>query len=271
MPIASAREQGIEFNLGETRITPPTDSFRRMVFHVDEGLGSFAVEMKMPGDLPERKLLEPITMTVANEILARDPDALIVKPVFLGEWSGSVRMFGKRLNYSKDKPLVVMFFDYQDGKRYQRSTQMLNALAARYSLTPAETRKLKAEALADVAWTSYLSHELGWRGQGDTHTENFRIVPVLDGGRLALRGVLVDDFESYEKTPNLKSDWKQRRIETGMLLEFGMDDHGRSLREEIYAALERRMPAKIPDPRRAAVVLEELRRELDLDRPSKGG
>ncbi|MFC1522309.1 hypothetical protein ACFL6Y_07855 [Elusimicrobiota bacterium] len=252
-PIEYAKANNIGFKLGELRIVPVSESFRRHIIYVEDNQGTYAVELKIPGEDKDRHMIFEKHFDIAKEMWDTYPDNPgVVKPVYFGKFNGSVNMYGKNLEYNTERPLGVSIFEYEDGKRLTNAKSFISELA--HGEWDGRYDKIRYAALADIAAASIRLHRLGWQGstiQGkDMHMENARI---LKNGK----GELVADFGAFKK---LYPTMMQRINETSGLLGILYDPMG--VGTQIYPQVVERLIGDAKNENETEELLREIREEL---------
>ena len=202
-PLEWGREHGYVFKLGELKIFPVSESFRRFI--ITNADGSFSVEMKIPGNIKNRSGISPAHFTVSEWLETHGGGA--VRAIHDSYYRGRLMLYGKRRDFYKH-PLGIVVFEYQDGKRRTNAARYLARLAREKKKTFSD---LLHEMDVAAAATAVRLHKGGWSGskkETDMHPENIRVTP--QGAVLASDfGVFERDFPSVEK----------RRLETNRIIQ----------------------------------------------------
>ena len=253
--LAYGRRTGIEFQLGELRIFPVSESFRRHVISVTDAQGTFAVELKMPGQMPERRAVDKSHFTVAAE-MAREfrEDPGTVLPLYFQQYLGRASLYGQPVGFGVEQPLALMLFSYSEGKRLRNSLEFVEEIARESELS-VEDVQLGAEAAAAAA--AIKLHFLGWSGDrpygGDMHWENVRV--LSDGG-----AVLVGDYGAFEKAVLSPA---QRASETTALI--GRNPRrDRAWLKRLEPLVVERLSRGVKDPEKLGRIRAEVGVELGL-------
>ena len=216
-PIAYARQAGIRFKLGELHIVPISESYRRHIIYAEDGDGRiFAIEIKIPGQHEDRNVIQEANFSVARELWKKYPsEPGVVKPLFFIRLNGQFPLYGRDIDFSKEEPLGIAGFEYEDGKRFRNIRDEFFAEIVRKTGMPFE--EIMRSVVINILAAAIRIHHLGYRGSSDAgtdmHNENLRI---LDDGRV----VFVGDFGAFEYTGEVPLD--VRREETaGLLGMFG--------------------------------------------------
>lgn len=253
---------GIVFGLEELRIVPVSESFRRHIIYVEDQEGLFAVEIKMPGEMEKKTVIHEEHFTVAQQLWGKYPeDPGVAQPVYFGKFQGELPLYGKTIRFDDERPLGVMIFKYEDGRRFYRSEPggfVFNAASFLKSVAGSKgisEKSLLLQALTDVAVAAIRLHRLGWRGSNpdpeigtEMHPENWRV--LSDG-----RGQLVGDFGVFEKA---SLTMEQRSKETLALL----GSPSREARLEISDEAIRRLETGKESAVESYDILEEVILEL---------
>ncbi len=265
-PIAWAQAHHAVFPLNELRIVPVSSSFRRHIIYVEDKEGMFAVELKMPGQNPDRLHIEPENFRVAKDLWEHAPeDPGVVKPIYFGQFSGDATLYGKNTAYHRDRPLGLLLFSYDDGERFQHAAPLMKEIAAERNIS---YRDVLNQVATDATVAALRLHRLGWSGSSggglldsgftDMHDENIRV--TRDG-----RGVLVADFGVFSREPiGMEERRRQTRRQLGYV---NVSRDLSALYEAIYPEVVRRLTQGIDDEAERAAIMEDVRQELARQTP----
>lgn len=258
-PIAWAKADGALYRLNELTFVPVSESFRRHIAYVEDAEGRFAVELKMPGELPDRLNVHEEHFTVARDLWEHFPeDPGVLKPLHFNRYIGSGRLYHRRLRFKSDAPLGVMVFEHQEGKRLRNAgPEFLARLGAR---DDARLLTLHLGIMADVAAAMIRLHRLGWSGSlqkdSDLHNEN---VTLLTTGRAVLSG----DFGTFERA---RLHMRERSLETLRILgSMGF------LLPQAYPMVVERLTRGKTAPALRRELIKEAAEELGLSSPGFPG
>ncbi len=257
-PLQWAKENGIEFELNELHIAPVSESFRRHILYVKDTAGTFAVEIKMPGERDEKTMIYPEHFLIPQQLWEKYPnDPGVVQPLYYSQYQGEISLYGAKMQFTKLAPLGVMIFAYEDGKRLKNATPFLKN----------DSWKM---IFIDPVVTAIRLHREGWRGtlpidgilHTDMHHENVRVLP-------SGQGILVGDFGIFRKE---RLSMEERSRETLGLLSSAQTNMigaegvsvSPSMREAIYPEVVKRLAQGVTDPQQLKAIEEEVRQELGL-------
>ncbi|MDE2237510.1 MAG: hypothetical protein KGK30_06445, partial [Elusimicrobia bacterium] len=187
--MAWSERKGFQYALGKLLVNPVSESFRRMQL---AGAGGYAVELKMPGQEKGRDWISPAHFEVAQELLNApqgEGPGLAPEPLFFGQWTGTLRLYGRLRRFTRSNPLGLMIFRYEDGKRLRNTGKLVDWLPLPLDLAA-------PTVLAGNAAAMMLAHMTGWSGSRDNmtdaHSENAFV--TADG-----RGRSAGDFGAFFK------------------------------------------------------------------------
>jgi len=255
-PIEWAKSTGIEFQLNELHILPVTESFRRHILYIKDKEGIFAVELKIPGQISEKSLIEPSHFEVSSRLWDHYPENPgTPKPIYFGEFQGALSMYGKDIAYPKDREhLGVMIYHYEEGRRFKNllDSGNLSRLAKKIGVP---RMKLYEEILIASAVTAIRLHEWGYTGSDpkagtEMHTENIK---VLNNGQ----GLLAGDFGIFRE---VELGMWNRSNETLSLL----GDTHRLRMKSIFPRVVEELTKDMKDPEKKKHLEDVARKELGL-------
>jgi len=237
-PLTSVIEQGLYFpviegSAGGLYVTPVTESFRRHVlFRMNsERRVVYAIEIKMPGDWPERQSIKVRSFDLASKLYEEYPRA-IVKPIaFVTYPDSSYRIYGQDIAFpAKGLPFKfsIAIFEYldntgvfdrrnYDAKRIDRLTvDDFKRIADHYPsiYEKGDWKRVAKDALKLAHMMFLAAYTLGRsgviaKGSTDMHFGNLRLVLGPDKPSVANVGDL-DTFLKFSTNPKKRRDQKLR-------------------------------------------------------------
>ena len=203
-------QKGAAFLWKGIRIIPTSDSFRRHVLLVRGKSGKdYWMEIKMPGEDKDRDLIHPWHFTLAQKAQA-DPvlRGRVPAPVAILRSTGKFFLYDRWIRFTKDNPLRIVLYEYDDGKRFQRiDDDFLNRVWKEYAHTEMDFNEFKIYMLIDIVVTAKALLDMGYVGENshgnDWHMENFKIT---SGGVI----MFVGDWGAFRRKILTEEQKKQK-------------------------------------------------------------
>lgn len=262
-PIAYAQKHGIEYQIGEFKIVPISESFRRHIFYTENHGNVYALELKVPGEKREKDHISPFHYTLADLLANSHPnDSHVAPPILFWRLRGPYFIYGKKLEGYGMGGLVA--FEYKDGKRIQNSNADYVAYVSQRTGIPIEVlyQRIKIETAAasirlhDLGYFNSIANEEDEILDSDAHNENVKL--CIDGNVL-----LVGDFAVAEKP--VVMNLKRRQEEVYNFLGLGHRGMGYAnifplkLLPEVIKRLIQHEPSTMRRVSLALRTIEELR------------
>ena len=265
-PIAYAQKYGLDFQIAEFHIVPFSESFRRHIFYTgDPDNDGYAIELKIPGEQTNKRIIGPEHFDIAEEMIAARPqDPKVIKPIFFWRPRGHFSMYGK--SYADDI-VGIAAFEYRDGKRNDLIKEpYLKYVSRRTGIPPDE---LKRRNQRETAVGGIFLHTLGYAisERGEKNGQDTIVNTDAHNGniKLTVDGVTeyVADFGAAHKPREMHLEWRRQELRE---LLFGIDATDQvveaSLLPDIIQELVRFEKGQ---PKRAAVAAQAIE-ELDYDK-----
>ncbi len=202
LPLEAAGRNDLVFQIApRIYVTPISHSFRRFIFLETNFSGSnidTMLEIKMPGEDPWRHLLFQNGFDFPLEMTSRfGVNTVMAAPYFIIEANGDFRLYGRKLRFSREAPLLIIGYSYIDGLRLhdnffrdenrQDSRRTLERIFPRNMALPVDEAVILYTLMVMKA-----CHRMGWVTKDDGHIGNIKAVP---GGK----AIGVGDTEAYVK------------------------------------------------------------------------
>ncbi|MDD5456412.1 MAG: hypothetical protein PHV30_05195 [Candidatus Margulisbacteria bacterium] len=204
-PLEYAVANSLYLHLGaDIYITPVTESYRRHTLFVMNAAKqiSFALEIKIPGELDDRRNISHKNFEIAEKITG-DPATQIVKPLFFEALpKGQYSLYKQTFNYNWNEPLGIMGYEYVQGRRlYNLGEVGLKSLFLSIASSYKNIKKFYDDLAEQAVKIIQNIHQAGFICQNnegtDLHTENFKI--FIENGKARL--FFVSDTGAFHEPP----------------------------------------------------------------------
>jgi hypothetical protein len=206
-PFEQALEEKVYFHLGgDIYISPYTESFRRHVIFRKDASGNvaYAVEIKIPGEFPNKKKINAGDYELSRTINRFFPDASVSRPVaFISYPFRRIQLYGEETEYDPegghDDKCNMSIFELDDGRRLSSlHVADIKAIAERY---PARYSGDGSKAARDITRQTLrlvaIFHAMNYAGTDDAgtdmHLNNFKVILGETGPEIYFCG----DFGEY--------------------------------------------------------------------------